>query len=108
MGEDLRRRFKKVKSFRDDVVHGNSTESKGDNFYCILEDGLPFCFSPRSEATPYFMASEQVKNIQNTVDDVIGLIVEGMEPSTRKWVRSWLHEPFIPARTWPLPTPEVA
>lgn len=102
-GSDLWNRFIKLRSFRNDVIHGNITPD--NTVYSIPEDSTVFYYDGTSEFRGWKAEKEaarkyprdiagfskkNVQDIQQTVDDIVEAILNAATEENRRWLESWL------------------
>lgn len=102
-GSDLWNRFIKLRSFRNDVIHGNITPD--NRVYSIPEDSTVFYYNGTSEYRGRIAEKEaagkyprdlagfskkHVQDIKQTVDDIVEAILNAATEENRRWLESWL------------------
>jgi len=108
---ELLNRFRQLKEFRNNTIHGNITD---EHFiYAFIEDKITFYYSPirdfrgtittkgKNKALPtntVQMDKKAVLYIKEIVDEIKDNILSAMERDTREQVEKWLFDALVPAK----------
>ena len=108
---ELWKKFLKLRSFRNNVVHGNITEEH--NWYELYEHPVMCTYLPaksfrgtkaEEEYEGTFspsmsnVGSDVVAEIRTIVDEIVAALLGAMDAQTREWVNGWLHQHVIHER----------